>query len=362
MINAASGTPTIEQVMSMRPSDFDWTNARGAAKAEADAKAGLAAEREIAQRAASKAEADARQQRQAELTLAGRLAGIRASDRKVFNVVADEQNARMNAKVLADTRAEGVAMLARTQPKQQQQQESGVALPQWAAGAAPAVDPDGFAGQSQQQGSKQEGGVAMDQSRFANLAATAAEHSAQSDAAELGLSTPSEQEAGMGSMPEAISSDNLYGNEDDEANLRAMDDEDLGLSPPRSAAHKAVLQFGAKASMLMQKRPTRAPVALAAAADDEVNTQESGAALAPQDAFATNGHFMLIPGTSCKSLSPTVTDRPTTPTPPTPNPNNSPHQPPNPQPQQQPLPAPQQTTPRHQPVTVTPTPTPTLTR
>ena len=176
------------------------------------------------------------------------------------------------------------------------------------AGAAPAVDPDGFAGQSQQQGSKQEGGVAMDQSRFANLAATAAEHSAQSDAAELGLSTPSEQEAGMGSMPEAISSDNLYGNEDDEANLRAMDDEDLGLSPPRSAAHKAVLQFGAKASMLMQKRPTRAPVALAAAADDEVNTQESGAALAPQDAFATNGHFMLIPGTSCKSLSPTVTD------------------------------------------------------
>merc|ERR1740138_2056174 len=58
MINAASGTPTMQQVMSMRPSDFDWTNARGAAKAEADAKAGLAAETEIAQRAATKAEAD----------------------------------------------------------------------------------------------------------------------------------------------------------------------------------------------------------------------------------------------------------------------------------------------------------------
>ena len=124
----------------MRPSDFDWTNARGAAKAEADAKAGLAAETEIAQRAATKAEADARQQRQAELTLAGRLAGIRASDRKVFNVVADEQNARMNAKVLADTRAEGVAMLARTQPRQQQQAE--VALPQWAAGMAQGDPPD----------------------------------------------------------------------------------------------------------------------------------------------------------------------------------------------------------------------------
>merc|ERR1740138_427254 len=181
-------------------------------------------------------------------------------------------------------------------------------------GDAPAdtADTDGFAGKSQQEGGKQEGGVAMDQSRFANLAsASASTHSAQSDAAELGLSTPSQQEA---RTPESISPDNLYGNEDDDANLRAMDNEDLGLtSPAKSEVHKAALQFGAKASMLMQKRPTRAPatrapVALAAAADDEVNTQESGASMAPNDEFATKGHFMLIPGTSCQSLSPTVTD------------------------------------------------------
>merc|ERR1719389_820616 len=38
MLNAASGTPTMQQVMSMRPTDFDWTHARGAAKAEADHK------------------------------------------------------------------------------------------------------------------------------------------------------------------------------------------------------------------------------------------------------------------------------------------------------------------------------------
>merc|ERR1719272_2472773 len=92
-----------------------------------------------------------------------------------------------------------------------------------------------------------------------------------------------------------------------------MDDEDLGLTS-KSDVHRAALQFGAKASLLMQKRPThappvaRAPVALAAADDEEVNTQESGASLAPKDDFATTGHFMLIPGTSCKSLSPTVTD------------------------------------------------------
>ena len=156
----------------------------------------------------------------------------------------------------------------------------------------------------------------MDQSRFANLAsasasASASTHSAQSDAAELGLSSPSQQE--VVAMPESISPDNLYGNEDDDANLRAMDNEDLGLtSPAKSHAevHKAALQFGAKASMLMQKRPSRAPlpVALAAAAADEVNTQESDASMAPKDEFATKGHFMLIPGTSCKSLSPTVTD------------------------------------------------------
>ena len=68
----------------------------------------------------------------------------------------------------------------------------------------------------------------MDQARFAALAAAAppqALHSAQSDAAELGLLTPSQQE------PESISADNLYGNEDDEANLRQMDNEDLGLVP-----------------------------------------------------------------------------------------------------------------------------------
>merc|ERR1740117_1920519 len=318
MLNAASGTPTMQQVMSMRPSDFDWTNARGAAKAEADAKAGLAAETEIAQRAATKAAADAMQQRQAELTLAGRLAGIRASDRKASSLIADQQNARINAKVLADTRAEGVAMLARTQPKQQQQQQQAeVALPQWAAGTtaqgdapeegdAPA-DMDGFAGQTEESG-----GQAVDQSRFANLASASQQHSAQSDAAELGLSSPSQQQ-GRGAMPDRISADNLYGNEDDDANLRAMDDEDLGLTS-KSDVHRAALQFGAKASLLMQKRPThappvaRAPVALAAAADEEVNTQESGASLAPKDDFATTGHFMLIPGTSCKSLSPTVTD------------------------------------------------------
>merc|ERR1719272_1765560 len=200
-------------------------------------------------------------------------------------------------------------MLARTQPKQQQQQQQAeVALPQWAAGTtaqgdAPAdMDTDGFAGQTEESG-----GQAVDQSRFANLASAAQQHSAQSDAAELGLSSPSQQQGG-GAMPDRISPDNLYGNEDDDANLRAMDNEDLGLtSPAKSHAevHKAALQFGAKASMLMQKRPSRAPlpVALAAAAADEVNTQESDASMAPKDEFATKGHFMLIPGTSCKSLS-----------------------------------------------------------
>ena len=107
---------------------------------------------------------------------------------------------------------------------------------------------------------------------------------------ELGLLTLSQQE------PESISADNLYGNEDDEANLRQMDNEDLGLVPrPRARPPRRRCTRPCSSSAPRRRcscrsgrraRPSLSPA-------DDVNTQESGASLAPTDAFAARGHYML---------------------------------------------------------------------
>ena len=128
----------------------------------------------------------------------------------------------------------------------------------------------------QQAGDQQEGGAAFDPARFANLA----QHSEQSDRAELGISGP-----------DAISADNLR----QEAQAQAGEGE--GAAAQLSSEVRKAQGLMPMASVLVQ-RP-RAHAAWKDVTEEEAaEANESDAASKPSDDFASSGHFMVIPGTS----------------------------------------------------------------